>query len=74
MNYFVFFGYLGPGCKTVSPPNNGLIYPSHGWAVLHFYCKSGFELHGPSLTYCNGTKWSSNMPICLGKYFVSNII
>ncbi|KAL3270817.1 hypothetical protein HHI36_021338 [Cryptolaemus montrouzieri] len=54
-----------PGCRKVNPPNNGLIYPSHMNAVLHFYCKSGFDLRGPNVTHCNGTNWSFSMPICL---------
>ncbi|XP_044764044.1 uncharacterized protein LOC123320709 [Coccinella septempunctata] len=54
-----------PGCKKVDPPTNGLIYPSHVWAVLHFYCKSGYQLHGPDATYCDGATWSTNGPICL---------
>lgn len=54
-----------PGCKKVNAPNNGIIYPTHSGAVLHFHCKYGFQVHGPNMTLCNGTMWSSHLPICL---------
>ncbi|KAJ8956396.1 hypothetical protein NQ318_015134 [Aromia moschata] len=55
-----------PTCPNkVRPPSNGLIYPSHSGAALHFFCKSGYELKGPSDVYCDGWKWDNNAPVCI---------
>ncbi|RZB40022.1 uncharacterized protein BDFB_009419 [Asbolus verrucosus] len=52
-------------CMNAKPPINGLIYPSLGGAVLNFYCKSHHQLRGPSITYCDGTRWDNPLPSCL---------
>ncbi|KAJ8980395.1 hypothetical protein NQ317_009389 [Molorchus minor] len=55
-----------PTCMNkVRPPVNGLIYPSHSGAALHFFCKPGYDLRGPTDIYCDGLKWDNNPPICL---------
>ncbi|EFA05741.1 MAM and LDL-receptor class A domain-containing protein 1 [Tribolium castaneum] len=52
-------------CRAAKPPANGLIYPSHGGAVLNFFCKSHFQLRGSSIAYCDGFKWDNPLPACL---------
>ncbi|KAF2882874.1 hypothetical protein ILUMI_23386 [Ignelater luminosus] len=52
-------------CTKVNPPIHGLIYPSHRGAVLNFFCRPGYELHGPNATYCDGRTWDNGLPACL---------
>ncbi|XP_044260741.1 MAM and LDL-receptor class A domain-containing protein 1-like [Tribolium madens] len=52
-------------CRTAKPPVNGFIYPSHGGAVLNFFCKSHFQLRGSSIAYCDGLHWDNPLPVCL---------
>nr|CAH7761572.1 unnamed protein product [Callosobruchus chinensis] len=55
-----------PTCNNkVQPPSNGSIYPTHSGAALHFFCKAGFSLKGPSHVYCDGRIWDNNSPICI---------
>lgn len=53
-----------PVPKDVAPLN-GLMMPSHGNAVLNFYCKQGYELHGPSAVFCEGSTWDNSKPSCI---------
>ncbi|XP_057657272.1 uncharacterized protein LOC130894437 [Diorhabda carinulata] len=57
-----------PTCKAVNQKpgiENLLIYPTHSGAVQHFFCKAGYKLNGARDVYCDGDKWSDNMPTCL---------
>ncbi|CAH1102080.1 unnamed protein product, partial [Psylliodes chrysocephalus] len=57
-----------PTCKTIGQQintDNLVTYPTHSKAVLHFFCKAGFTLNGPSAIYCDGSTWSNHVPTCL---------
>lgn len=48
-------------------PKDGLVLPAYNGAVLNFYCQPNFELNGAMAIYCDGFKWDSQKPSCIGK-------
>ncbi|XP_061177572.1 mucin-5AC-like [Saccostrea echinata] len=55
----------GKKCPKLKKNKDMLITSNLRNGLLKYSCKSGFKLIGNSLLYCDGSKWSSEVPQCI---------
>ncbi|KAG7296833.1 hypothetical protein JYU34_019689 [Plutella xylostella] len=58
------------GCQVPTKMENGVVLRNRNDAWLAFFCMPGFRLQGPPVVYCDGARWNSSMPACVGEILI----
>ncbi|GIY52758.1 hypothetical protein CDAR_371371 [Caerostris darwini] len=60
------------GCHRPPHVDNARVTLMYRGAVLMYDCLPGYTLEGGASIYCDGRRWSTEPPSCIGKFNISS--
>lgn len=55
---------VSAGCSIPPKPDNSMMIPKFGGAILMFFCEPNYSLIGSAEIYCDGRQWNGTIPYC----------